>query len=47
MINNLYGVKDKLSFARSETNLLMEPYQSNSQGFIHGGELLKIMDKER
>lgn len=44
MINNLYGIKDKISFARSETCLIMEPYQSNSQGFIHGGELMKIMD---
>lgn len=44
MINNLYKLKDKVSFARSETTLIMEPYQSNSQGFIHGGELMKIMD---
>lgn len=44
MINNLYKIKDKISFPRSETDLIMEPYQSNSQGFIHGGELLKIMD---
>ena len=44
MINNLYKIKDKISFPRSLTTLIMEPYQSNSQGFIHGGELLKIMD---
>ena len=44
MIDNLYKIKEKISFSRSLTTLIMEPYQSNSQGFIHGGELLKIMD---
>lgn len=43
MINNLYEL-DNRSFARSESTLIMEPHQSNSQGVIHGGELIKIMD---
>lgn len=41
---NLYNIKEKINFPKSETMLIMEPYQSNSQGFIHGGELMKIMD---
>ncbi len=44
MKNNLYKMKEHISFARSETTLIMEPYQSNSQNVIHGGELMKIMD---
>ena len=43
MLNNLYELKN-ISFARSQSTLIMEPHQSNSQGAIHGGELIKIMD---
>lgn len=32
------------SFARAETCQIMEPIHSNSQGNVHGGELMKIMD---
>jgi len=31
-------------FSRAETCQIMEPIHSNSQGNVHGGELMKIMD---
>ena len=31
-------------FSRAETCQIMEPVHSNSQGNVHGGELMKIMD---
>ena len=36
MINN--------EFSKAETCQIMEPVHSNSQGNVHGGELMKIMD---
>ncbi len=32
------------TFSRAETCEIMEPVHSNSQGNVHGGELMKIMD---
>lgn len=32
------------TFSRAETCQIMEPIHSNSQGNVHGGELMKIMD---
>ena len=45
MENNLYEDScESVSFARAETSLIMQPYHSNSQGSVHGGELMKMMD---
>lgn len=33
-----------ISFPNAVTTLRMEPSQGNSQGNVHGGELMKIMD---
>lgn len=37
-------MNDNISFSRAETSQIMEPIHSNSQGNVHGGELMKIMD---
>ena len=45
MTDNLYSdVYNNISFSRAETSLIMDPVHSNSQGNVHGGELMKIMD---
>ncbi len=33
-----------VSFSNAITTMIMEPIYSNSQGNVHGGELMKIMD---
>lgn len=35
---------NNITFARVETNLIMDPFYSNVFGNAHGGELVKIMD---
>ncbi len=35
---------NNITFARVETNLIMDPFYSNVFGNAHGGELIKIMD---
>jgi acyl-CoA hydrolase len=37
-------MNNTISFAVAETCQIMEPIHSNSQGNVHGGELMKIMD---
>ena len=45
MTNNLYRESyNNISFSRAETSLIMDPIHSNSQGSVHGGEMMKIMD---
>lgn len=45
MILDLYNELNKnISFPRSQTELVMQPYMLNPQGTIHGGELMKLMD---
>lgn len=45
MTNNLYKEShDNIAFSRAETSLIMDPIHSNSQGSVHGGEMMKIMD---
>lgn len=33
-----------VSFSNAVTTMIMDPIHSNSQGNVHGGELMKIMD---
>jgi acyl-CoA hydrolase len=45
MTNNLYKEShNNITFSRAETSLIMDPIHSNSQGSVHGGEMMKIMD---
>ena len=37
-------MNENISFSKAETCEIMEPIHSNSQGNVHGGELMKIMD---
>lgn len=42
---NLYEELNKnISFARVQSELIMQPHLLNPQGTIHGGELMKMMD---
>lgn len=42
---NLYKeINENISFARVESEFLMQPDQLNPQGTIHGGEIMKTMD---
>ena len=42
---NLYKeLNDNISFARTESEFLMQPDQMNPQGTVHGGEIMKTMD---
>ena len=36
--------EENITFSNAETCLIMEPMHGNSQGNVHGGELMKIMD---
>ncbi len=37
-------VDKNVSFSNAVTTMIMEPIHGNSQGNVHGGELMKIMD---
>ena len=39
-----YDLNKNISFARAESELLIQPNQLNPQGTAHGGELMKILD---
>lgn len=39
-----YHLNKNISFARAESELLIQPNQLNPQGTAHGGELMKILD---
>lgn len=37
-------MEQQINFAQAQTCLLMEPQHSNILGYVHGGELMKMMD---
>ena len=39
-----YHLNKNISFARAESELLIQPNQLNPQGTAHGGELMRILD---
>lgn len=39
-----YDLNKNISFARAESELLIQPNQLNPQGTAHGGDLMKILD---